>query len=357
MKASGHRSLLAVAGSLAAISIALYLTPDALLHWHYILQRLFYFPIIVAGLNRGWKAGAITATLASILYLARQDNLDPFDMVDRWLEAVMFCLIGVLTGVLSERELRQRTDLRRTAKRLEEVYLELQANVEQLNRAARMSALGHLSAGLAHEIRNPLAGIDGAAYVAQTETDPAQTAEFLGIIRKETKRLNELVTHFLEFAKPRPPEVQGTDIRDLTSSVLKLVSQLASQHRVEISTDFPDDLGPVECDPEQLKQVLLNLLINSLQAMPKGGRVLVSAKPTGNSVTVRIEDTGPGIETTHAEQIFDPFFTTKQDGTGLGLPIAYRIIQQHGGELTLEKNSPAGCCFSLRVPYRQRTEI
>ena len=117
----------------------------------------------------------------------------------------MFCLVGSLTGVLSDRERRQRLSLKLTAERLEEVYLELQRNVEHVKRAARMSALGHLSAGLAHEIRNPLASIEGAAFLAESDADPESRKEFLGIITKETKRLNGMVTHFLEFARPRPP--------------------------------------------------------------------------------------------------------------------------------------------------------
>src|SRR3982751_2614714 len=192
------RSVLTVGLTLLLISVALYVTPDPLLHWHYILQRLLYLPIIVAGLTMGWRGGAITAVLASVAYLLRRDSMDPFDLIDRFLEATMFCLVGILTGVLSERERQRREDLQATAKRLEEVYQELQNNVERLKRAARMSALGHLSAGLAHEIRNPLASIEGAAYVAQTDTDPVRSAEFLGIIRKETQRLNGLVTQFLE---------------------------------------------------------------------------------------------------------------------------------------------------------------
>src|SRR3954453_12270636 len=254
--------MMAVIVSLTVTSAALYLTPDELQRWHYILHRLFYFPVSLAGLTLGWRGGATIALLASAVYLLRHDALDAVDWIDRYLEAMMFCLVGILTGVLSDRERRQRESLKQTAKRLKEVYAELQNNVEHLKRAARMSALGHLSAGLAHEIRNPLASIDGAAYVAQTDPDPARASEFLDIIRKETARLNGLVTQFLEFARPRPPQLIATDPAALTDSVLTLVRQAAAQNNVRLRRAFDHTILPVKCDPEQMKQVLLNLAQN-----------------------------------------------------------------------------------------------
>jgi two-component system, NtrC family, sensor histidine kinase HydH len=350
------RSFLAIAITLSLTTVALYVTPDESEHWHYIVQRLFYFPIIVAGLSLGWRGGAIVAALSSVVYLLRHETLGPFDWIDRYLEAAMFCLVGVLTGVLSERERKQREGFRTTATRLEEVYRELQHNVEHLKRAARMTALGHLSAGLAHEIRNPLASIEGAAYVAQTEPDPARASEFLEIIRKETARLNGLVTQFLEFARPRAPQMIPTDAAALADSVLNLVRQVASQNNVSLRRFVDETITPVTCDPEQIKQVLLNLVLNAIQAMPGGGDVSVSAKKTENMLLLRVKDTGPGIPPERVDEIFDPFFTTKQNGTGLGLPIAYQIVEQHGGDLALETNSPEGCSFIIRLPLEGKAD-
>ncbi|MFL6415037.1 MAG: sensor histidine kinase [Bryobacteraceae bacterium] len=348
-------SFLAIAITLSLTTIALYLTPDESEHWHYILQRLFYFPIIVAGLSLGWRGGALVSGLSSVVYLLRHQTLGPFDWIDRYLEAAMFCLVGVLTGVLSERERKQRESLRTTARRLEEVYRELQHNVEHLKRAARMTALGHLSAGLAHEIRNPLASIEGAAYVAQTEPDPARASEFLDIIRKETARLNGLVTQFIEFARPRAPEMISTDPAALVDSVLNLVRQVAGQANVRLRRTFHEIIQPVRCDPEQMKQVLLNLVLNAIQAMPGGGEVVVSAEIREDMLLLRVSDTGPGIPTDRVDEVFDPFFTTKQNGTGLGLPIAYQIVEQHGGELAIDFNSPEGCSFVIRLPLARES--
>jgi signal transduction histidine kinase len=310
----------------------------------------------VAGLSLGWRGGAIVSGLSSLVYLLRHETLGPFDWIDRYLEAAMFCLVGVLTGVLSDRERNQRESLRTTATRLEEVYRELQDNVEHLKRAARMTALGHLSAGLAHEIRNPLASIEGAAYVAQTEPDPARASEFLEIIRKETARLNGLVTQFLEFARPRAPQMIPTDPADLADSVLNLVRQVASQNNVTLRRLVDETITPIRCDPEQMKQVLLNLVLNAIQAMPGGGDVLVSAEKAEKALLLRVKDTGPGIPPERVDEIFDPFFTTKRNGTGLGLPIAYQIVEQHGGDLALETNSPQGCSFLIRLPLERKED-
>src|SRR5947209_6384339 len=316
--------IIGIAVGLSVIALAQALTPDDLLHWHYVFQRLFYFPVIFAGLIFGWRGGVATAVVAALTYLTHTEKKDPFDLVDRWLEAGMFCLVGSLTGVLSDRERRQRLSLKLTAERLEEVYLELQRNVEHVKRAARMSALGHLSAGLAHEIRNPLASIEGAAFLAESDADPESRKEFLGIITKETKRLNGMVTHFLEFARPRPPELHATNVVELVESVLMLVSRTAAQSRVSVRSEPDIELSSVECDPEQLKQVILNLVLNAIQAMPGGGTVTVSAKTESGKLALSVNDTGPGIPAENVDAIFDPFFTTKRNGTGLGLPIAYQ---------------------------------
>ena len=350
---STRTNVIVVVFSLLCTCAALYLVPDNLEHWHYILQRLFYFPIILAGLKFGWRAGGAAGFGSAFAYTLRQSPSDPADAIDRYLEALMFCLIGVITGVLSDQGRRHQASLQATAFELQTAHRELGNKVEQLNRASRMSALGQLSAGLAHEIRNPLASIEGAAFIAQTEPDDSRRTEFMEIISKETKRLNGLLTHFLEFARPRPPQLTLIDARTLIESVLALVGRIATQGEIKIQTKFDSDNLLVECDSEQIKQVLLNLILNSVQAMPQGGEIELSGAKDRNEIVLRVRDSGPGIPAQDLDQIFNPFFTTKQSGTGLGLPIAYQIIEGHGGRLSLEANSADGCCFTIRLPMRQ----
>ena len=353
-KNSRFWGVLAIAVLLAAIEIGLRLTPPGMEHWYYALHRLYYIAVITGALTFGWTGGLLTALLSSALYLIRvsdADSPDARNAFDRYLETVVFCLVGLVAGVLANRERKHRLEAERTSEELRRVYGELQNNLEHLKRAGRMSALGHMSAGLAHEIRNPLAGIDGAAAILRDQPQNESTRmEFLDIIQKETRRLDRLVTNFLEFARPRAPAMQPVDIGSLVQSVVSVIKQTAARHNVEFTLDVPAHLPPLPCDSGQIKQVLLNLMLNSVQAMPSGGSVTISAGMRNDAVLVRVCDTGTGIPASEVESIYDPFFTTKETGTGLGLPTAYQIIEQHGGELKLERTGPAGTCFVFTLP-------
>jgi signal transduction histidine kinase len=329
-------------------------------HWHYALHRLYYLAIITGAVSFGWTGGLLTAVISSALYIIRvsdADSPDARNIYDRYLETLVFCLVGLVAGVLANRERKHRVKAERTSEELQRVYRELQNNVEHLKRAGRMSALGHMSAGLAHEIRNPLAGIDGAAAILRDEMqNDSSRIEFLDIIQKETRRLDRLVTNFLEFASPRAPAMQTIHVDSLVQSVVNVIKQTAARHNIEFVVDIPGNLPSVPCDTEQIKQVLLNLMLNSVQAMPKGGNITISSRLQNDAVLVSVRDTGPGIPASDTEFIYDPFFTTKETGTGLGLPTAYQIVEQHGGELKLEKTDSPGACFTFTLPVQGRVQ-
>ncbi|MBZ5724698.1 MAG: sensor histidine kinase [Acidobacteriia bacterium] len=273
--------------------------------------------------------------------------------IDQILDVPLFCAAGILTGVLAERGRKQRADLERTTARLTEVYQKLQDNFERMKRAERLFALGQLSAGLAHELRNPLASIAGAAGILQRDLRlEHRDAECLGIITKECQRLNGLLTHFLDFARPRAPKYQTTDLRVVIDSVVELTTHAAGEKAIRLRPEISPQLAPVACDPELLTQVLLNLIINAIQATPDGGEVLVSAGPRNDRLLIQVRDEGWGIAAADRDRIFDPFFTTKENGTGLGLSVAHQIVEQHGGMLTAAENSGKGMTFSVSLPLR-----
>jgi signal transduction histidine kinase len=239
-----------------------------------------------------------------------------------------------------------------------------------------------MAAGLAHEIRNPLAAIKGAIQLivpsngagedgaAEREPDPEATREFLGIILDEVNRLNGVVTQFLDYSRPLKTALAPGDVNDILQRTLKLLSPQVPAG-VTVAVDLAEDLPRVNCDPEQLKQVFLNLAINAIQAMPEGGTLhvqtgiardeiaLLRGTPSSSElVEIRFRDTGPGIPDDARDHLFVPFYTTKEKGTGLGLAICQRIIGSHGGSIGLRSAAGEGAEFVVALPaiYRERVE-
>jgi signal transduction histidine kinase len=234
---------------------------------------------------------------------------------------------------------------------LEEVYTELRQNIDQLKRAERLTAAGRLSASLAHEIRNPLASISGAAGIlARGQASVEARSECLEILTKESHRLNKLLTNFLDFARPRLPRLQRTAPAELIASVTILAQHIASRQAISIQTTDESQIREIDCDPEQIKQVLLNLLLNAIQATGGEGVVRVHSFFLKDRLCIEVCDEGPGIVAEDKDRIFDPFFTTKDNGTGLGLAIAANITAQHGGKVTCCPNVERGTIFRVELP-------
>lgn len=346
-----------VVGATVAISLSHYVTGTPHLGVHQFLQRGYYVPVLLAALWFGWRGGILAASLAGLLYMPHilvSWSFEPAYSVTQYVEIGMFFIIGALTGLLADQERQERSRVEETARRLSEVLAQLQASFEQLQRADRLSALGELSAGLAHEIRNPLGSIEGSLQILQrAELPEATRREFGGLAQKEVNRLKGLLSNFLEFARPAAPRRQPTDLLALLQSVRALAAETAKMTGAEIHIEAPDSLPAVSVDPEQIKQVLLNLVINALQAMPCGGKVILSAARKEDSASVLVQDQGTGIEAEDLERIFDPFFTRRAGGTGLGLSIAYQIVNQHGGHIEARRNPDQGMTFTVTLPVSQ----
>ena len=222
-----------------------------------------------------------------------------------------------------------------------------------MKRVERLSAIGQLSAGLAHEIRNPLASISGAAAIlARSQELDQKNARCLEIITSECERLNGLLTNFLNFARPRPPRLQTIQLEPVLDNVLELASHGVRGKAVRFEKQVTSGLPLVECDPEQLEQVLLNLMINAIEASPEGGTVTLSAAAEQSRIVIGVVDSGHGVAPAHIDRLFDPFFTTKEHGTGLGLPVAHQIMRQMGGSLLAQANGGQGMTFSVVLPSK-----
>lgn len=327
---------------------------------HNILHHLNFVPLMIAGMLFGWR-GALYATafacLLQLPHLVHYWTIAPEDASDQVVELSIFSAAGVIAGFLADRERNQRYKLEQTKRALEEVHEELRQNIETMKKAERLYAAGQLSASLAHEIRNPLASISGAAGILKRgHASGKNVTECLEIIEKESQRLNKLLTNFLNFARPRVPRFQPTDCIALIAGVTALADHLATPGSLDVRVEVEDSLPEIECDPEQLKQVLLNLLLNAVQASPAEEPVFIRSFAKENHAVIEVSDCGSGVTPQQLEQIFDPFFTTKETGTGLGLAVASMIIQQHGGQLTGRNNPDKGMTFRVELPLHRRQE-
>jgi signal transduction histidine kinase len=241
----------------------------------------------------------------------------------------------------------------------------------QMKERDRLAAIGEMSAGLAHEIRNPLAAIKGAIQYLDPSTLPGEDREFLEIVVDEVNRLNGVVTQFLDYSRPLKPSLAPTDLNEVVSRTLKLLQRTVPPG-IELTVDLSGEPQRVLCDAEQLKQVFINLAQNGFQAMPAGGRLSVSTTVVRDElafwregsrrpdqVEVRFRDTGPGIPEEERERIFVPFYTTKEKGTGLGLAICLRLVRAHQGTLVIRSPPGGGAEFIVSLPAlrEERTEL
>jgi signal transduction histidine kinase len=221
----------------------------------------------------------------------------------------------------------------------------------QLARSERLAAVGQLAAGLAHEINNPLNIISGFNELLREQTPEGDTRRaHLEEICRETVRCQKLVSDLLYFAKPKEPERAPTDVGRLAADTLNLLQSRAKAQGIEAESQADAGLPRLRVDADQLKQALLNLLINACQAMPDGGRLSVKARRLPRHVEIRVEDTGKGIAPEDLGRIFNPFFTTKEEGTGLGLPLSYALVERHGGTIQAHSEKGRGSVFTILLP-------
>ena len=222
---------------------------------------------------------------------------------------------------------------------------------ERLRQSERFAALGKISAGLAHELRNPLNTVSMLMYAMIKEIPPdGAFGADLRVVQGELRRMSLLIEQFLEFARPRPPHFQRDRLDEIMEETLLLIGPEARTRGVVIHKEWEKPLPPVWVDGAQIKQVFLNLLLNALQAMPRGGGLTVRLHVSGGSLLTSIADEGEGIPPEVRANLFEPFFTTKAGGTGLGLSISQRIVEGHNGRLRLFSQPTVGTTAIVRLP-------
>jgi two-component system, NtrC family, sensor histidine kinase HydH len=327
---------------------------------------IYYVPIVTAAIHFGswgtllWTLLA-SAAYCSYLYPALQEyTLTPNGAAELAIRIMFFFLAAIVVN-------RFTLDLRRTTLQYQQVAEELTKANRQLElaqaearRSERLAALGQLSAGLAHEIRNPLGVIKGSAETLNRKLENSNplASELAGYISSEVNRASALVTRFLDFARPLRTETRLLRVTDLIDQALKSVEQQWKGGPVVVRRDYQKDLALVPLDENLCEQVFLNLVQNAFEAMgAEGGIFEVAAADAFSNgrkgVQVRLKDSGPGVPPEMREQIFNPFVTTKKTGVGLGLSIVSKIVDEHHGTIRLEQGNSRGACFVIFFPEEE----
>jgi len=311
-------------------------------HWlHSIHGRFCYIPIVIASAWFGLRGGLVTATAISLLLI-------PFlfstvrsggDLTREVAEVVFYFAIAVLIGALVDRELGVR--------RMRDVA---QGHVE---RSQKLSLVGQVAAGVAHEIKNPLASIKGAADILTDDsTSQEEREEFKEILQNEVKRIDATVGEFLEFARPKPAKLEPMDLSETLRSTLRQMAGPAQRDGVSLATDVEDNVI-VDGDKEKLHQLAINLVLNAVQASGEGNTVRVTLRPGDRHARLEVADTGAGIVATDLDRIFEPFFTTRSSGVGLGLAVVKSIVEAHDGRITITSRTGKGTSAVIELPLKK----
>ena len=319
---------------------------------HGIYRRLYYFPIILAAFRGGTVGGLGAALLVIALYIPHAMGLigfDPANPVEKTLEMILYVAVGLLSGILVSRINAARDAMARTADDLQAALDEKTAMEAELVRSTRLAAVGRLSAGLAHEIRNPLASIKGSAEVLSDDYPSEHPkSRMLVILLEEANRLNQVLTRFLTFARSEPGRPQAMDLVAEAREVAELTAHQEGAAAISVN-EPPSSFGQVLANREQIRQVLLNLVLNASSAAGPTGRVEIAFQVSNECFSCLIQDDGPGFTPEAITQFGTPFFSTREGGTGLGLATSLRIVEDLGGALAVDPEFKGGARVILTL--------
>ncbi|HYW43424.1 MAG TPA: ATP-binding protein [Bryobacteraceae bacterium] len=314
---------------------------------------LLLLPVVSAATTLGvlgWWIFAVLASGAYLSFLVFVPFVEWPDLTELALRAVFLAMAGNLANTLAEDLRIQSEKHRRTAEQLAEANVHIQQAEEAVRRSDRLAALGQLSAGLAHELRNPLGTIKassemlGRSVAAENEV----AREMAGFISSEVDRVNSLVTRFLHFARPLQLRLEQADLAHMLDRAIAMVEREALG--ISIYKNYAPEIPPFAFDAELMERVFYNLVLNAAQATAPGGAVTVKTRAAEGTAEIAVIDRGVGIEARNLNSIFNPFFTTKKEGVGLGLAIVSKIVDEHSGKITVESEPGKGSVFRVLLP-------
>jgi signal transduction histidine kinase len=332
------------------------------LNSHYYL--ILILPVISAATYLGLVWTQVFTFLAYGVYISfllfvdfKQFTIPPDQVQVLVLRFIILSLAGNVVSTLSEALRTQSAKYRKAAEELAEANRSLREAEAAVRRSDRLAALGQLSAGLAHELRNPLGTIRASAEMLARSVPAGDDVarEVAGFIASEVDRSNSLVTRFLDFARPLQLKLARADLAEVLDRAVALVERDTPPHRVTVYKNYSPDLAPFPFDAELMERVFYNLLLNAAQASPEGGAITLKTRRVDTTAEVAVIDRGQGIDPKIREQIFNPFFTTKSNGVGLGLAIVSKIVDEHGGRMAVESEPGKGSVFRVLLPIQQKT--
>ncbi|HBW34994.1 ATP-binding protein [Desulfosporosinus sp. BICA1-9] len=355
--------LIAIGLVVAILTIIHYTNYHYEVDYHILLQFAYYLPVIYAAMRFGPAGGIISSFVITLLFLPLmthfQHTMTPAAKYTQWVEVGLINVIGWLTGFLTEEERKAKRKYQRALTVQKELVEKLKREGQERERlegeirqTERVIALGHMSAGLAHEIRNPL-GIMKVSIqmLAQEKSDDGVVTEYCRVLLEECERLNRLMSEFLTFARPKELVRERIPVGKLLDEEVSLIQPTLWQKNIELEQARNSiDRQEVEVDPDQMKQVILNILLNAIDAQGEGGVIHLEGVQQDGLVGFAVSDEGPGISPDAMPYIYDPFFTTKEKGTGLGLSVVHRILDQHGGKISATNRSKRGVRVEILLP-------
>ena len=344
----------ALAVDLALVFVLLFLTGGG--------ESLFYllfFPLVaVNAYYFGPWVALGSALISGGLYAAAAALAPPWvGWTPVIILAVLFGLPGVTVGIVAERERRARGEVERLNDELTGTLSRLRAAQAELLEAERMATVGRLSLKVAHEVRNPISAIELNAELLQdiVQARAGEMEEARGLlvaIRDQVNTLDALTEEYLAFARFPRPHFEEESVNHLVQELAEFVRPVAVRQGLTIHVETDPAVPLMEIDRTLLRQAVLNLVKNGLEALSRGGALTITSRWRTDAVEIGVSDTGPGIDPAVAERFFEPFFTTKPQGTGLGLSITRQIIEEHGGELAWANRPGGGAIFTVRLPVR-----
>jgi len=331
---------------------------------------IYYLPVVTAAVYFGLRMTLLWTLLASglycsFLYPALQEYELTTDAITELVLRVLFFFVAALVvNRFAVDNRRQTSRYQQLAAELAETNRQLRTVQAEARRSERLAALGQLSAGLAHEIRNPLGVIRGSAEMLNRKLEASNpvASELAGYISAEVDRVSLMVGRFLDFARPLHAETSPQAVPELVDRALKSVAEQWRGAEVRVEHEYQNDLPLAQLDDSLCEQAFVNLIQNAYEAMGNDGGTLRAqiSKATRNDrpgVEIRLADTGPGIPAELREQIFNPFVTTKKTGTGLGLSIVSKILDEHRGSIRLESAPNEGACFVIFLPAEEKPAV